>query len=127
MLGHTMVGTNDLARAQAFYDAVLAMLGARRLITTGRLAIWGTSRPEFAVCTPHDGQPASVGNGAMVALLAPTRAMVGEVHARALSLGATDEGKPGIRGDNPDGFYGAYFRDLDGNKICIHRRGPEGA
>jgi predicted lactoylglutathione lyase len=60
----------------------------------------------------------------MVALIAPTRAVVDEVHATALALGAADEGAPGIRGGDASDFYGAYFRDLDGNKICVYRSGP---
>ena len=124
MLSHAMLGTNDLARATAFYDALLAPLGAKRMFETERAVAWGSTAPEFAICKPYDGKPASAGNGAMIALSVPTRAMIAEIHAKALSLGATDDGEPGVRGDNPDGFYGAYFRDLDGNKICIYRTGP---
>jgi catechol 2,3-dioxygenase-like lactoylglutathione lyase family enzyme len=124
MLSHVMIGTNDLPRAVAFYDELLGMLGNQRMYATERAQAWGTSAPSIGVCLPFDGKPASVGNGMMVGLSAPTRAMVDAVYAKALVLGAKDEGAPGIRGDNPDGFYGAYFRDLDGNKLSVYRMGP---
>ena len=119
-----MLGTNDLPRATAFYDALLTPLGATRLYETERAVAWGTAAPELAVCTPYDGQPASAGNGTMVALIVPTRALVTDLYKTALSLGGTDAGPPGVRGDNPDGWYAAYVRDLDGNKICLYRMGP---
>ena len=119
-----MLGTNDLERAASFYDPLLGLFGATRIFSMPRTVAWGSRGPEFAVCVPHDGQPASVGNGTMIALSAPTRVMVGEVHAKALALGGTDEGAPGIRGTDQNGFYGAYFRDPDGNKICVYRYGP---
>ena len=80
--------------------------------------------PMLSVTEPHDGAPASAGNGSMLALAVPTRAGIDALHAKALELGGTDEGAPGVRGDDPNGFYGAYFRDPDGNKICIFRVGP---
>ena len=124
MLSHSMLGTNDLERAVAFYDQVLELFGATRVFATPRLVAWGTKGPEFIVGLPHDGQPATVGNGTMVALSAPTRAMVGEVHAKALAAGGADEGAPGVRGADENGFYGAYFRDIDGHKVCVYRFGP---
>jgi len=127
LLSHTLVGTNDMPRAIAFYDEVLGLLGAKQMMSYPTAVGWGVSAPQFAVCTPHDKQPATVGNGTMIALMAPTRALVAEVHAKAVSLGGKDEGEPGIRGDDPNGFYGAYFRDLDGNKLCIYRMGPPDA
>jgi catechol 2,3-dioxygenase-like lactoylglutathione lyase family enzyme len=124
MLSHAMVGTHDMQRATAFYDGVLGTLGAKQVMKFPSATFWGETRPEFGVCTPYDGKPASVGNGTMVALLAPTRALVDETHANALAAGGTDEGAPGLRGDESNGFYAAYFRDLDGNKLCIYRVGP---
>jgi predicted lactoylglutathione lyase len=116
MIGYVTVGTNDLARAADFYDALLGELGARRVMEMERLIIWGAQpgAPMFAVCIPYDGKAATVGNGTMVALDAGTREMADKLHARALALGGSDEGAPGQRGD---GFYGGYFRDLDGNKL----------
>ncbi|MBK7168223.1 MAG: VOC family protein [Gammaproteobacteria bacterium] len=116
MIGYVTIGTNDFARACAFYDALLGEMGGKRFMEMERLIIWGTEpgAPMFAVCKPYDGKPATAGNGTMVALNAGTREMADKLHAKALALGATDEGAPGPRGE---GFYGGYFRDPDGNKF----------
>ncbi|MEO8249060.1 MAG: VOC family protein [Burkholderiales bacterium] len=119
MIGYTTVGTNDLSKASAFFDEVLAPMGARRVTDfLGRGCGWGNGKgkPLFGVIQPHDRQPASVGNGTMVALAVADAAQVEALHAKAVALGAKDEGAPGKRTDH---FYGAYFRDLDGNKICV--------
>ena len=118
MIGYVTLGSNDLERASAFYDAVLAELGARRGYRGERMQFWVTEdgAPMLSVCRPYDGEPASVGNGTMVALTAQSPEVVDKVHAIALSLGAADEGAPGQR---LDWFYGGYFRDLDGAKICV--------
>lgn len=117
MIGYVTLGTNDLARAQAFYDALFASIGARRVWQTDRGSAWGTREdaPSVGVLTPFDGRPATAGNGTMIALALDSRAGVDAMHALALQLGGRDEGAPGPRGD---GFYGAYFRDLDGNKLA---------
>ncbi|MGM9515560.1 VOC family protein [Roseateles sp. DB2] len=116
MIGYTTLGTNDLPRAAAFYDALFAVIGAKRLMEFDRGYAWGVShdKPGFGVLRPFDGQPATVGNGVMVALVVDSQEKVDALHAKALALGATDEGAPGLRGG---GFYAAYFRDLDGNKL----------
>ncbi len=116
MIGYTTLGTNDLPRAAAFYDELFAVIGAKRLMEFERGYAWGVSmdKPGFGVLRPFDGQPASVGNGVMVALAVDSQEKVQALHAKALALGATDEGAPGERGG---GFYAAYFRDLDGNKL----------
>lgn len=116
MIGYTTIGTNDLPRAAAFYDALFAVIGAKRIMDFGRGIAWGTGmdKPGFGVTLPFDGQAASVGNGVMIALAADGPATVQALHARALELGGTDEGAPGPRGG---GFYAGYFRDLDGNKL----------
>jgi catechol 2,3-dioxygenase-like lactoylglutathione lyase family enzyme len=123
MIGYSTVGTNDLDRARAFYDALLGELGGKRLMEFGEngFTLYGTgmSRPGLAVTRPYDGKEARPGNGTMIALAADSRAKVDAVHARAMALGGSDEGAPGLR--SPEGeqaFYGAYFRDLDGNKLC---------
>ena len=120
MLAYVTLGTNDFARATAFYDELLAELGARRVMEMERFIVWGTSTesPMLALCTPYDGKPATSGNGTMVALAAGTKETAARLHAKALALGGKDEGAPGPRGD---GFFGAYFRDLDGNKFvaCV--------
>ncbi|MBB2487073.1 VOC family protein [Mitsuaria sp. WAJ17] len=116
MIGYTTLGTNDLPRAAAFYDELFAVIGAKRLMEFERGYAWGVSmdKPGFGVLRPFDGQPATVGNGVMVALVVDSQEKVDALHAKALALGATDEGAPGLRGG---GFYAAYFRDLDGNKL----------
>jgi len=117
MIGYVIFGTNDLDKASTFYDAVFAPLGHDRCFDGGSFRTWGKAGTmgEFAVSKPYNGEPATVGNGSMVALTAPDRATVDAVYASALEMGGTCEGAPGPRGD--DGFYAAYFRDLDGNKF----------
>jgi predicted lactoylglutathione lyase len=111
------VGTNDLARASAFYDELLGLMQARRFFESARGVGWGSSatQPMFSVMRPFDGERASVGNGGMVALAAASEEQVRDLHARALALGGQDEGAPGLRQGQ---FYAAYFRDLDGNKLA---------
>ena len=115
MVGYVTLGTNDLERAGGFYDALLEPLGAKRLIEDERLVVWGSSleEPSLGLLIPYDGEPATVGNGVMVALQVESRKAVDALHARALALGGRDEGAPGMR----NAFYAAYFRDLDGNKL----------
>jgi catechol 2,3-dioxygenase-like lactoylglutathione lyase family enzyme len=118
MIGYVTLGTNDLPRAAAFYDALLAQLGAKRLMDYGRGYSYGVSmdKPTLGIVIPFDKKPATVGNGVMVALGVDSRATVDRVHKKALELGAKDEGAVGPRGD---GFYAGYFRDLDGNKLAV--------
>jgi catechol 2,3-dioxygenase-like lactoylglutathione lyase family enzyme len=124
MLGYTTIGTNDIERARAFYDAVLGEIGARRVMEfpENGFTLYGTGgrSPGLAVTRPYNGEPAQPGNGAMPAISVDAREKVDRVHARALALGGSDEGAPGLR--TPEGdraFYGAYFRDPDGNKLCV--------
>jgi predicted lactoylglutathione lyase len=116
LVGYVTLGTNDMKRAAAFYDALLAPLGAKRLMELERFILWGTSMNEacLAIAKPFDEKPATVGNGVMVALQAASKEAVDALHQQALELGGRDEGAPGPRGD---GFYAGYFRDLDGNKL----------
>lgn len=116
MIGYAMLGTNDLPRAAAFYDALLAEVGIKRMMDFGKSIAWGVAwdKPALGVGMPYDGKPATVGNGVMVALVMDSKDKVDRLHAKALALGGTDEGAPGPRGE---GFYAAYFRDLDGNKL----------
>ena len=117
MIGYTCVGTNDLDKAVHFYSELLGLLGAKPFFKTDRGVGWGVApdQPMFSVLKPFDGQTATVGNGCMVALSAANPEQVQALHAKALALGGTDEGAPGPRGEK---FYGAYFRDLDGNKLA---------
>ena len=118
MIGYALVGTNDLSRAGAFYDALLAKLGGERFMQMERLISWSVddATPSIGVCLPIDGRPATFGNGSMVALKAKSRAQVEAVYAKAIELGGSDEGPPGERFGN---FFAAYFRDLDGNKLNV--------
>lgn len=122
MLGYTTLGSNDRERANIFYDAVLGVIGAKRIFNNDRMIFWGTdfSQPMLGVGTPWDEGTAGSGNGTMVALAAGSRDMVEKIYAKALEMGGADEGAPGERGGN---FYGGYFRDLDGNKIVAFHMG----
>jgi predicted lactoylglutathione lyase len=116
MIGYVTLGTNDIARAARFYDALLAEFGAKRAMELETFIAWATGpgAPMVSVIKPYDKKAATVGNGVMVALAASSKQQVDAIHRRALELGAKDEGAPGPRGD---GFYAGYFRDLDGNKL----------
>jgi catechol 2,3-dioxygenase-like lactoylglutathione lyase family enzyme len=116
MIGYVTLGTNDLARGAAFYDPIAKELGTSRMMENEQFIAWGTpgGAAGIGLTKPFDGKPATVGNGVMVALGAKDKAQVDRLHALALSLGGKCEGPPGPRGE---GFYAAYFRDLDGNKL----------
>lgn len=121
MLGYVTVGTNDLEKAKTYFDALFAELGGKRTFANDHMQGYGGGGGGMVmVCTPNDGKAATVGNGTMFALSAPSREVVDKVYAKAMSLGSKDEGAPGDRGN---GFYGAYFRDLDGNKFCAFKMG----
>ena len=119
MKGYVTLGTNNLEAAVEFYEQLLAGLGISRGVEfPGRAVRFGTeSGTELVVITPADGKPATAGNGTMVALKADSQEQIQELHAKALELGGTDEGAPGYRTET---FYGAYFRDLDGNKLVLY-------
>ena len=125
MIGYVTLGTNDLERAVAFYDELLALVGASRFMTEeGIFVAWAASHDQagISVTRPYNGEPATTGNGTMVALAADSPEMVDRVYAKAMELGGTDEGPPGQRSD---AFYAAYFRDLDGNKLNVfHMKMP---
>lgn len=127
MLSASRYGTRDLERAKHFYDEIATLLGARRVIDRPEVAAYKAAEGGmFLIGKPLAGE-ASVGNGTQMVFAAPSRAVVGAVHAKALELGGTCEGPPGVRGPDPNGFYGAYFRDLDGNKVVVARFGPPDA
>ena len=116
MIGYVTLGTNDLARAAVFYDAIAAEMGIGRMMEFDTFIAWGApgGAAGIGLTKPADGKDATVGNGVMVALEAKDQAQVDRLHAIALAHGGTCEGPPGPRGD---AFYAGYFRDLDGNKL----------
>ncbi len=127
MFTYITVGTNDLQRAIRFYDAVLATLGIERRVTVENEAGYGPPddvRCRFWVTLPFDGKAATVGNGSMPAIDAPSRSAVDAFHAAALANGGTDEGPPGLRHFHPN-FYACYVRDPDGNKLSALCERPE--
>ena len=128
MIGYATLGTNDIDSALTFYDALFATVGGKRLMQmpdSRQLTFYGAGagKPKLAIGKPYDGQDATAGNGTMVALAADTREQVDQVYAKAIELGGADEGAPGSRGPEQMGFYGAYFRDPDGNKLCVFKMG----
>ena len=117
MIHHVSLGSNDVARSRAFYDAVLAVLGLRLLKATDGSADYGVSSVMFSIETPVDGKPASAGNGVHIAFAAGGQAMVNEFHGVALRHGGTDAGPPGLRPQYDLNYYGAFVLDPDGNKV----------
>lgn len=120
MIGYVTLGTNDLPRAAAFYDAIAAHFGVGRMMDFDSFVAWGdfgAPGAGIAATKPFNGEPATVGNGTMVALEVKTPEEVHAVYETAMAHGASDEGAPGPRGD--DGFYAGYFRDPDGNKLNV--------
>ena len=128
MIGYVTVGSNDLEKARGFYDALMPAIGASRIMEFGdNFTMYGTGmgKPGLAVCKPFDGLAAIAGNGNMTSIVVDSRAKVDALYAKAMELGGTDEGAPGVRGEEGDrAFYGAYFRDLDGNKLAAFCIGP---
>jgi predicted lactoylglutathione lyase len=122
MIGYVTLGVNDIEAAKGFYDKALAGLGAKRAFSNERMQGYASrvSPVQLMICAPYDGGRATAGNGTMVSLVAASHEMVDRVHKDALAAGGKDEGAPGDRGN---GFYGAYFRDPDGNKICVFKMG----
>ncbi|MEO6113096.1 MAG: VOC family protein [Sphingomicrobium sp.] len=133
MIGYVTLGTDDIDRARAFYDALLGTIGATRLMQfadeDGGSTMWGTSmaKPAIVVTQPYDKQPQHCGNGNMIAIVVDEPAKVDAFHAKALELGASDEGAPGYRGDPSFGYYFAYFRDPDGHKLAAFNITPQAA
>lgn len=117
VISHVSLGTNDYPRAKVFYDAVLATLQIRAVMAFPGGAGYGRTFPEFWIQQPHDGQPAHVGNGVHVSFLANSIDEVNAFHAKALELGAKEDGAPGYRPEYTKNYYAAFVRDLDGNKI----------
>lgn len=124
MFSHIVLGTNDRARAETFYAAIMPLLGwrQRQSPSNPQLLIWQppeTARPFFVLAPPFDRMAAAPGNGGTTAFLVQDRHRVDEVHAKALAAGATCDGAPGLRPHYHANYYGCYFRDLDGHKLCV--------
>ena len=124
MIGYVTLGSNDVPRAAKFYDQLLGELGAKRFMESDTFVAWSTggTAAGLSVIKPENGDPASVGNGVMVAIACDKPETVDRLYKKALALGGTDEGPAGLRGG---GFYAGYFRDLDGNKLNFFAM-PEG-
>lgn len=117
ILSHVSVGTNDFARAVAFYDQLLATLGCRRVLEFPNAVAYGRQFPEFWVQAPINGQPASLGNGTHFGFIAPSKQAVHAFHQAALAAGGSDDGAPGPRPLYGAPYYGCFVRDPDGHKV----------
>ncbi|WP_100657840.1 VOC family protein [Alteromonas flava] len=121
MIGYVTLGTSDLQRAAGFYDALLATIDATRFMEEENYFVAWARKPDecaLSVTLPFNKEPATVGNGVMVALILDNPEQVDAFYQKALELGGTCEGKPGFRPEGAtQGFYAGYFRDLDGNKL----------
>ena len=121
MIGYVTIGVSDMSKAREFYGALFEHMGGQELFGFDRIKFYGTGKdtPMLAICIPFDEKDPACGNGPMVAFPAADNAKVDALYAKAIELGATDEGEPGER--VPDFFYGAYVRDADGNKLCFYK------
>lgn len=119
MIGYTTLGSNDVEASAAFYDQLFTEIGATRLWDTPAFVAWskGDDSPFFAILTPQNKQAASVGNGVMISIQCPSTEIVDLIHSKALKLGSANEGDPGLR---IAGYYCAYLRDMDGNKLNFY-------
>ena len=128
MIGYVTIGSNDLAKARAYYDALFGSIGTGRLMEFGEnFTMYGSAwgKPAIAITKPYNGEAATAGNGNMTAIVMDSRDKVDAFYNKAIELGGSDEGPPGLRGEEgPQAFYGAYFRDPEGNKFCAFRIGP---
>lgn len=123
MIGYTTIGTNDLEKSTAFYDALLELVGGKQIMDGGRIVFYGNDQggAMLALCTPFDKADPAPGNGVMIAIPGGSPEGADALYKKAIELGATDEGEPGQRIPI---FYGGYVRDLDGNKITFYHMTP---
>ncbi len=119
MIAYTIIGTNNETKSLEFYDALLAEIGGKRAVEIPRVTLYAGAEgtPFFGIAKPADGNQASTGNGSMISLGAESPEAVDRLHAKAIELGAADEGAPGPRENGALKFYAGYFRDPDGNKL----------
>lgn len=128
MIGYVTIGTNDVERSCAFFDAAFEPLGYKRHFEGGGWAGYGPNGAkddglQIYLATPENGKAANLGNGSMLAFKAASREAVEAFHSAAIAAGGADEGKPGVRGESDPPFYGAYVRDPEGNKFCAYYKG----
>ena len=123
MLSYVTIGVTDLEKSEAFYNELLAPIGAKTLLKMDRIIFIGKSmqEPTLAICIPYNEEAQNCGNGNMIAIAPGSKQLCDDMYHKAIALGATSDGAPGQR--IPDVFYGAYFRDLDGNKIVFNHFG----
>ncbi|WP_101757003.1 VOC family protein [Oceanicoccus sp. KOV_DT_Chl] len=119
MIGYVTIGVSDMEKAKAFYIELLSDIGAKLTMDMGRIAFIGAEDggTMLSLCVPYNEQAAEPGNGNMIAITPGSKEAVDTLYKKAIAIGASCEGEPGQR--IPDMFYGAYFRDPDGNKICF--------
>jgi catechol 2,3-dioxygenase-like lactoylglutathione lyase family enzyme len=125
MIGYVTIGALDSEQSGKFYDAVLGAIGYARAFADGGwigYGLKGADEHNVFVCPPHDGKPATFGNGTMIAFVAKTQEQVAAAHAAGLAHGGTDEGAPGYRPPDKQSWYGAYLRDPTGNKIAVFQK-----
>lgn len=131
MIGNINIGADDMARARAFYDAILLPMGYAVQVWPDSLeysrAVSAGERPhtDIYITHPYNGQPATVGNGMMIAFQADTQAQTRALHAAGLAAGGSDEGAPGFRPTYSPEFYVGYLRDPQGNKIAVYSSNPD--
>lgn len=131
MIGYVTLGTDDLDRSRAYFDALFGSIGAKRILQLDDqhgFTMYGVSldRPAVVITRPYNDQPMHPGNGNMVALVMDSKEKVNAFHSKALELGGSNEGDPGYRGDPKFGYYFAYFRDPDGHKFAVFNISPQG-
>jgi catechol 2,3-dioxygenase-like lactoylglutathione lyase family enzyme len=127
MIGYVTIGMLDAEKSGRFYDAVMGAIGNERKFSDGGWIGYGPKGQDshgVYICPPHDGKPATAGNGTMIAFVAPSKVAVHQAYETGLSHGGADEGGPGPRPADSTTFYGCYLRDPAGNKICIYAKGP---
>ena len=122
LVGYVCVGTNDLEKAKGFYNELFADMSINAFSPGPRGYFYQVDGGGSAFCVimPENGNEATVGNGAMVSFPMDSKKQVDSMHAKVMALGGSDEGAPGQRMET---FYGAYARDLDGNKLCFYHLG----
>jgi len=123
MISYVTIGVSDLEKSEKFYTELLAPLGAKTLVKMDRILFIGKdmASPMLAICIPYNEEPSHCGNGNMLAISPGSKELVAQLYAKAIELGATCDGEPGQR--IPNVFYGAYFRDFDGNKVAFSHFG----